>query len=224
MAGMRINAFSRALRSALYVTACLLLVAGLATAQQRQRQPGERWVELFNGKDLSGWVPVGNEKWTVEDGAIHGQGITQQYGYLRTEKEYQSFHLFLRFKTEADGNSGVYFHTKFKPGTVDVSDGRQFEIDRVLGHHTCGVYGDNMGWKVWPAPEYEGLIRPNDWNDMLMKVEDNRYQCYLNGIKMVDFTDPKQGARDGWIALQLHSGGEGNMRFKDIRLLDLSRR
>lgn len=59
---------------------------------------------------------------------------------------------------------------------------------------------------------------------MLLKVEDNRYECWLNGIKMLDFTDPKQGAKDGWIALQLHSGGEGNMRFKDIRLLDLSKR
>lgn len=224
MAGMRFEFFHSLNRALVCALTCGLLFAALLPAQQRPKQPGERWVELFNGKDLSGWVPVGKEKWTVEDGAIHGQGITKEYGYLRTEKEYQNFHLFLRFKTEADGNSGVYFHTKFKPGTVDVSEGRQFEIDRVLGHHTCGVYGDDMGWKVWPAPEYEGLLRPNDWNDMLLKVENNRYECYLNGIKMLDFTDPKQGARDGWIALQLHSGGEGNMRFKDLRLLDLSHR
>ncbi len=212
--------------SRIVFSAVAFLLAGVLVlpAQQRPKAPGERWVELFNGKDLSGWVPVGNEKWTVEDGAIHGQGVTKQYGYLRTDKEYQNFHLFLRFKTEADGNSGVYFHTKFKPGTVDVSEGRQFEIDRVLGHHSCGVYGDNAGWKAWPAPEYEGLLRPTDWNDMLLKVEDNRYECWLNGIKMLDFTDPKQGSKDGWIALQLHSGGEGNMRFKDIRLLDLSKR
>lgn len=195
-----------------------------AQRPQRPRMPGERWVELFNGKDLNGWVPVGKEKWTVEDGAIHGQGVTSEYGYLRTDKEYQSFHLFLRFKTEASGNSGVYFHTQFKPGTVDVSQGRQFEIDRVLGHHSCGVYGDDMGWKAWPSPEFEGLIRPTDWNDMLMKVEDNHYECYLNGVKMLDFVDPKMGAKDGYIALQLHSGGQGNMLFKDIRLLDLSRR
>lgn len=224
MASMRLE-FTRLLSRAMgCALACGLLLSSASMAQQRPKPPGERWVELFNGKDLSGWVPVGNEKWTVEDGAIHGQGVTKEYGYLRTDKEYQNFHLFLRFKTEANGNSGVYFHTKFKPGTVDVSEGRQFEIDRVLGHHTCGVYGDNMGWKAWPAPEYEGLIRPTDWNDMLLKVEDNRYECWLNGVKMLDFTDPKQGAKDGWIALQLHSGGEGNMRFKDIRLLDLSKR
>ena len=202
--------------SSLIVTACALVAVAfpvsLDAQQARPKQPGERWVELFNGRDLGGWVNVGNEKWTVED------------GYLRTDQEYKSFHLFLRFKTEANGNSGVYFHTQFKPGTVDVSQGRQFEIDRVLGHHSCGVYGDNAGWKAWPAPEFEGLLRPTDWNDMLLKVEDNHYECYLNGVKMLDFTDPKMGASDGYIALQLHSGGEGNMRFKDIRILDLSRR
>lgn len=214
--------------SSFIVTAFALVAmtfpSALGAQQARPKMPGERWVELFNGKDLSGWTGVGNEKWTVEDGAIHGQGVTKQYGYLRTDKEYQSFHLFLRFKTEADGNSGVYFHTQFKPGTVDVSQGRQFEIDRVLGHHSCGVYGDDMGWKAWPSPEFEGLLRPNDWNDMLLKVEDNHYECYLNGVKALDFVDPKMGAKDGYIALQLHSGGQGNMRFKDIRILDLSRR
>jgi hypothetical protein len=204
----------------------LLLMGSLAFAQSapRKKLPGEQWVSLFNGKDLSGWVKVGNEKWEVEDGVIHGQGVTKEYGYLRTEKKYVNFHLFLRFKCEADGNSGVFFHVDFKPGTADVSQGLQFEIDRVIGHHTGGVYGDNRGWIVWPAPELEPLIRPNDWNEMLMKVEDNRYVSYLNGVQMVDFTDPSPRSFDGYIALQLHSGGEGNMRFKDIMIRDMTQR
>ena len=206
------------------LSVAVLTSTAFAQRAPRPKMPSEQWVELFNGKDLTGWVNVGNEKWTVEDGAIHGQGVTREYGYLRTEKKYQNFYLFLRFKTEANGNSGVYFHTDFKPGTVDVSQGRQFEIDRVLGHHSCGVYGDNMGWKAWPSPEFEGLLRPTDWNDMLLKVEDNHYECYLNGVKMLEFNDPKMLVTDGWIALQLHSGGEGNMRFKDLRILDLSKR
>jgi hypothetical protein len=204
---------------------CFLLLASLAAAQTgRPRLPNEQWVNLFNGKDLTGWVKVGNERWEVEDGTIHGQGITKEYGYLRTEKKYRDFHMFLRFKAEADGNSGVFFHADFKPGTADVSQGLQFEIDRVIGNHTGGVYGDGRAWIVWPAPELEPLIRPNDWNEMLLKVEGNRYISYLNGVQMVDFTDPTPKSFDGYIALQLHSGGEGNMRFKDIYVRDLSNR
>ena len=147
-------------------------------------------MQLFNGKDLTNWVEVGKEKWTVEDGAIHGQGVTNAYGYLRTEKKYKDFWLSLRFKCEADGNSGVYIHTEFKPGTVDVSQGKQFEIDRVLNHHTGGLYGEGRGWYAWPAPEFEQVIRPTDWNDMLLKVEGNHYVAILNGIEILNFTDP----------------------------------
>jgi hypothetical protein len=203
--------------------AILLSTVCLAIAQtQRPQLPGEQWVSLFNGKDLSGWVKVGNERWEVKEGTIHGQGVTAEYGYLRTEKMYKDFHLFLRFKCEADGNSGVFFHADFKPGTADVSKGLQFEIDRIIGHHTGGLYGDGRQWIVWPAPELEPLIRPNDWNELLMKVEANHYVSYLNAVLMVDFTDPTPKSFDGYIALQLHSGGQGNMRFKDIMIRDLT--
>ena len=154
----------------LIILLCVLTIPMLMAAQvpsNRPLQPGEQWVKLFNGKDLTSWVEVGDEKWAVEDGAIHGQGVTKAYGYLRTEKMYKDFWMSLRFKCEADGNSGVFFHTDFKPGTVDVSQGLQFEIDRELNHHTGGLYGDGRDWIAWPSPEYEQVIRPTDWNDLL---------------------------------------------------------
>lgn len=194
---------------------------GAQVPGNRPLYPNEQWVRLFNGKDLTNWVPVGHEKWTVEEGTIHGQGLTKEYGYLRTGKTYKDFWLAIRFKCEDDGNSGVYFHTDFKPGTVDVSKGMQFEIDRTLNHHTGGLYGDGRGWIAWPSPEYEQVMRPTDWNDFLLKVEGNHMVAVLNGITILDFTDPNPKSWDGYIALQLHSGGEGNMRFKDIYVRDL---
>lgn len=190
-----------------------------------KRQPvTEQWVSLFNGKDLTGWVKVGNEKWVVEDGTIYGEGITKEYGYLATDKDYKDFQLSLRFKCEADGNSGVYLRTRFAPGTVTVTQGLQVEIDRVLNHHTGGLYGDNRGWMAWPAPENETVIRPYDWNDLHIEVLGIRTIARLNGITMVDYTNPDPKSPDGVIALQLHSGGEGRMRFKDLYIRDLSRR
>jgi len=194
------------------------------TPRNRAPLPNEEWVSLFNGKDLKGWVNVGHENWTVEEGTIHGQGVTKEYGYLMTEKDYKDFWLSLRYKCEGPGNSGVYFHTRFKPNTVDVSQGMQFEIDRNLNHHTGGLYGDGRQWIAWPSPEYEYIMRPTDWNDMLLKVEGNHMICILNGVTVLDFTDPTPKPFDGGIALQLHSCGEGNMRFKDIYVRDLSRR
>lgn len=202
-----------------------LLLASAACAQPASpKLPGEDWVSLFNGKDLSGWVEVGHEKWLVENGTIHGLATTKEYGYLKTGKNFMDFHLSLKFKCEADGNSGVFFHAEFKPGTADVTQGPQFEIDCTLNKHTAGIYDVGRGWIVWPAPENETVVRQDEWNEYLLKVEGNRYVARLNGVQMVDYTDPKPKGKDGGIALQLHSGGQGNMRFKDILIRDLSKR
>lgn len=204
----------------------VIVVAGTALiAQEKAKLPGEDWVSLFNGTDLTGWTKIGHESWTVENGVIHGKGLTPAYGYLETNKNYKGFQLSLRFKCVGDGNSGVFFHTGFKPGSVDTTQGMQFEIDCTMMHHTGGVYGeDGRGWVVWPAPENESVVRMGEWNDYLVEVVGNRYKSRLNGIPMVDFTDPNPSSFDGNIALQLHAGGHGNMEFKDLWIRDLSAR
>src|ERR1041385_4918682 len=149
--------------------ACGLIAAALmvpAFAQDKKpKLPGEDWIVLFNGKDLSGWSPVGpagKDEWKVEDGTIHGLARSQDYGYLQTEKTYKDFQLALRFKCEGDGNSGVFFHVWFKAGTADVTKGPQFEIDCGLGRHTGGVYEQKRGWMAWPSPENESVVRSEE--------------------------------------------------------------
>jgi hypothetical protein len=207
----------------------IVALAAMAFPQQRPQRPRPQpyntgWVSLFNGKDLTGWVEVGKEKWTVEDGVIRGQAVTKEYGYLKTEKNYKDFELSLRFKCVGGGNSGVFFHAEFAPGTPNITQGLQFEIDPRPGYHTGGIYGDGRQWIVWPAPENEYVMKPDDWNDYHLVVEGNRYRARLNGVWVLDFTDPTPRSFDGSIALQLHSGGEGHMLFKDIFIRDLSRR
>ena len=130
-----------------------------------------------------------------------GETDEEEYGYLTTEKTYRDFHLSLRFKCEADGNSGVYLHTAFEPGTATVTEGRQVEIDRTIGHHTGGIYGDGKGWIAWPAPELETVIRPDDWNDYVIRAEGPRIQIWINGYQTVDYTETDPDIdREGVIA------------------------
>jgi hypothetical protein len=202
----------------------LALAAAAAAQQTRLKESQEGWVSLFNGKDLSGWVKVGNEQWTVEDGAIHGVGVTKDYGYLMTEKHYKDFELAIRFQCVTDGNSGVFYRTTFKPGTADVAEGYQFEIDRTIMHHTGGIYTARRGWIVWPSPENEFVIKPTEWNDYVLTAVGNHHRACLNGVQVIDFTDPLNEVDDGAIALQLHAGGKADMRFKDVFIRDLSHR
>jgi len=74
--------------------------SGFAQASQRPAEGGTRWVSLFNGKDLTGWTIVGKERWVADEGAIFGESINKGNGFLKTEKTYKDFDLFMRFKCE----------------------------------------------------------------------------------------------------------------------------
>jgi len=71
---------------------------------------------LFNGKDLSGWVDVNTSKqtWTVRDGLLVCSG--HPIGVLRSAKQYENFILHIEWMhMEAGGNSGVFI---WSAGTV----------------------------------------------------------------------------------------------------------
>lgn len=52
----------------------------------------EDFTSLFNGKDLSGWVPMGTpEAFTVKQEAIYTTGAGPYPSWLRSEKQYENF-------------------------------------------------------------------------------------------------------------------------------------
>ncbi|KPL07019.1 hypothetical protein AMJ85_09810 [candidate division BRC1 bacterium SM23_51] len=72
--------------------------------------------DLFNGKDLSGWVNVNTDRdtWTVRDGLLVCSG--HPIGVMRTEKQYENFILHIEWRhMEPGGNSGVFVWSE---GTV----------------------------------------------------------------------------------------------------------
>ena len=197
----------------------LLTVALVFSASAVDAAPPERWVRLFNAKDLAGWKPHGAERWVVDKGEILGETLTKEYGYLSTEKTYRDFELKVKFKAEGAGNSGVFFHSSLKG--VDIS-GVQAEVDPRPGMFTGGLYeADGRGWLIKPEASAEAALRIGGWNDMRIVVRGPRVQTWVNGVKAVDHVDPTPKYTDGVIALQLHSGGEGRMRFKDIVIREI---
>src|SRR3954471_12674982 len=83
-----------------------------------------RWISLFNGKDLSGWVQkTGRAKYSVQDGCIVGQMITPGGGtnsFLCTTKEYDNFILELDFKADPRVNTGVQIRSQYADQPVSV--------------------------------------------------------------------------------------------------------
>ncbi len=176
-------------------------------------------VKLFNGKDLTGWKINGTEKWYAEKGElICESGPDKEYGYLTTDKFYKNFDLSLKFKQEANGNSGVFFRSTVEGTKVS---GWQVEV-APPNHDTGGVY-ESYGreWLVKIPDEKEGFLKMGEWNTLRIRVVGDKVQTFLNGHDMVDFDDAKIGAANGSIALQIHSGGGIKVRWKDIVIEEL---
>jgi hypothetical protein len=175
---------------------------------------GPGWKPLFNGKDFTGWKIHGDEKWGVEDGVIVGESGAGGYGYLATAGTYRDFEVRVKFKCDAEGNSGVFIHS-----TLDGTDirGVQAEIDPTPRNLNAGLYeSGGRGWLAQPNEDARTLMRFDGWNDLWVTCKGNRTVTYLNGFQAVDYTDPEPKFTDGVIALQLHSGGGAKVRWKDL--------
>jgi hypothetical protein len=201
------------------ITLILLNAFLLAGTTLAPAPPGQGWVPLFNGKDLSGWRAHGKEKWVVQNGAIMGEAVTDKYGYLVTEKTYRDFELRVKFKCDAAGNYGVFIRSRIT-GEGEYGpdiEGTQIEIDPA--RDTGGIY-ESAG-RQWIARNNEQsarAIKPYEWNEMEISAKGNHIVTRLNGVEIVDFTDPAQKFFEGIIGLQLHSGGGGKIHFKDIEI------
>ncbi len=81
-----------------------IIAFGVMTAQVTPQ-----FRDLFNGKDLTGWIPVNADPgtWSVEDGMLVCSG--HPIGVMRSDKEYENFILHIEWMhMEAGGNSGVF--------------------------------------------------------------------------------------------------------------------
>ena len=91
----------------------LVLLCGVCSASA---EDVPRYRDLFNGKDLSGWVDVNTaeDTWSVKDGLLVCKGLP--IGVMRTEKQYENFLLHIEWRhMQPGGNSGVF---AWSEGTV----------------------------------------------------------------------------------------------------------
>lgn len=190
-----------------------IIIVGLllVMAQTSFAQKGKN---LFNGKNLKGWVIYGTEKWYVEDGLLISEsGPDKGYGYLGTEENFDDFEIDLEFKQEANGNSGVFIRS-----TVDGTkvSGWQVEV-APPGSDTGGIYESyGRGWLIKPEPEKDKALKFGEWNKMKIVVKGDNVISYLNGVEMVNFTDVKIGEGEGGVLLQIHDGGGIKVYWRNI--------
>jgi hypothetical protein len=194
------------------------------------------WTNLFNGKDLKGWVQYnGKANYTVEHGEIVGRTVPNEpNSFLSTDKLYGDFILELDLKVDVNMNSGIQFRSELNDENdhCTVTDkhtpkrvhGYQMEIDPSSRAWSGGIYDEaRRGW-LYPL-EYnvaaKSAFKNNEWNHYKIECIGNNIRTWINGVPcahVVDDMTPK-----GFISLQVHeiqnpkdAGQE--VRWKNIRI------
>lgn len=214
-----------------------------ATAQD-VAEPGFR--SLFDGHTLSGWnvrcmpkdAELAAKAWSVDQGTILANTIGHRehfYIMLVSQEDYGDFVLRLRFQVERGitGNSGIQIRSRYNPDTGWM-EGPQIDINPPESELTGKLWNEGPGTHRWLANEpvpgfrFKYADEGDGWNDLEITAQGLKIRSVLNGITVVDYDgagvlDDQEhrqlgvGLR-GQIGLQIHSGHELKLRFKDLRI------
>ena len=193
-----------------YLFGCLFLARGEGGSLQ-----------LFNGRDLSGWQTVGTAEWKVVGGRIVGGqfGDSRKSGLLMTEQAFRDFDLELEFKIDEHGkyNSGVYLR---HVAGERRRRGYQINIGRAAAEEYIGLYTDRWLAK---GDEMDRFRKVLEWNHLRIRAVGPHIEVWLNGQSIVDFRDPN--AAPGFlepvvIAFQTY-GAEGHAGWVEFRSISI---
>ncbi|MEH6588347.1 MAG: family 16 glycoside hydrolase [Halioglobus sp.] len=179
----------------------------------------EHYSWLYDGKSLEGWRVIGGESTFEADGesikGIHGPGDNT---FLRTEKSYADFNLRMQMRWDELGNSGVLFRAQQRE-----DDGRaygyQYELDHSDRAWSAGIYDEaRRGWlfNLENNQTAREAIKLDDWNDIEINARGGKLKTWINGVVAATVVDAFDA--QGFIALQVHSGDIGIMRWRNIRI------
>lgn len=219
-----------------------LLLPMILMALSSPSTPAEEmgWRDLFNGKDLTGWIDVNTspETWTVKDGLLVCSG--HPIGVMRSDRHYENFILEVEWRhMEAGGNSGVFLWSDATPDAryrlplgMEV---QMLELDWVNQHRDRNgnpapiayVHGELFGAGGMTATpdnprgnrskSWENrCLGRGEWNHYVVVAVDGTVKLSVNG-KFVN-SIRNASVKKGYLCLE-SEGAE--IHFRKIRILEL---
>lgn len=179
----------------------LLFSAFAATAQTEPGKPlPERpdkngWIQLFDGKTLSGWSAVDPGEWEVKDGVLIGKG---KVSHLFSPNTYTNLEFKAEVRTKPNSNSGMYFRAQRGSGWPN---GYEAQVNNSYPdpQKTGSLYNFH---KITESP-----ARDNEWWTQHVVAIGNRIIVKVNDKIVTDYVDEKNTYKSGHLAFQQHDPG-----------------
>lgn len=189
-----------------HLVSVFVLLAVMAAPLSWLSAEEKGFVQLFNGKDLSGWKTHPDDKatWDVKEGVLVGSGPA---GHLFSDRgDYDNFHYRIEAKINEGGNSGQYFRTVFGKS---FPKGYEAQINATHGDKvkTGSLYPAFN--KISPEVREKIIIlkaphNADEWFTQEVIADGNHIIIKVNGKTTVDFVDEQNTFSRGHFAIQQH--------------------
>jgi hypothetical protein len=162
-----------------------------------KRKAPKAWTDpepLFNGKDLTGWEPIGNpaaSHWKVEDGLLMN---TAHGANLKSTRKFEDFKVHYEVNCPDDGNSGFYLRGRYEV---------QIEYEPLTSNPPERRIGSIYG-RIAPQPELPRA--PGQWETFDVTLVGRIVTVVHNGTTVIDHKEI-EGITGG--ALDAHEGEPG---------------
>ncbi len=176
---------------------------------------------LWNGKDLTGWAKVAGGEWTVEDGVLVARNgkdwstdPSRTGSWLRTEKEYGDFELYVEYLAKARSNSGVFIRSGLERNPAFT--GYEVQIHDDAGSPPRKGGPGSLYDVIAPA---KNRVRPaGEWNQIRVIARGQSIRVHVNGEMVIDTTGDRN--LKGYIGLQNHDD-KSEVRFRNVQVVEM---
>jgi hypothetical protein len=199
------------------ITAAMLGGNAWAADETQPAKDDDGWITLFDGKTFDGWKASENpENWSVEDGAIAGQGGRSHLYYV--EREFRNFHFKTDVMINRGGNSGIFFHSKLQ-GEGWPEMGYESQVNNT---HADPV---KTGSLYYVVKIFESAAKDDQWWTQEIIVKGKQIAMIVNGKVLYEYDEPEgvsgpHKLSEGLFAFQQHDPGS-RVRFKNVKVKPL---
>jgi hypothetical protein len=176
----------------------------------------DRWIPLFNGKDLTGWVaPSPNTQWRIERGVLIGESDEKLTGgMLWTDRKFGDFVFETDVRWDGNPDSGIFMRTP----ALQVQIGTSISQKRDL---TGSFYIPKTGYpEALQAKDAAKHLKRGDWNTLRIEARGETFKVSINGHPVSQYTDARYGG-PGPIGVQIHPKLKMKVEFRNIRVAEL---
>jgi hypothetical protein len=143
------------------------------TLHRRQEPKWATPVDLWNGRDLTGWQPRNPRRpngWVVQDRLLRN---ARPGNDLVTIDRWTDFKLHAEFRYPAGSNSGIYLRGRYEAQVED--DYGRWPESHLMG----GIYG-------FLTPRVNAARKPSEWQSFDLTLVGRRVTISLNGETVID--------------------------------------